>query len=286
MNENPVLVIGALGNVGAEIVKALLADGVAVRAADIKPDAVSERFGERIDAVYFNFADPETYGLTLQGIKRMFLMRPPQITDVENLMFPLIDAAKNAGVEQVVFLSLIGIEGNKRVPHYKVEQYLKQSAIPSTMLRCSFFMQNLNTTHREEIAKRDEIFVPVGAAKTSFLDVRDIGAVAAVALTQPGHAHREYDLTGGEALDYYQVANIFSEVLGRQISYKNPSGIHFFFSKLRQGTPLPFSLVMTWLYSSTKNGVAAIVTSDVERLSGRKPITFRQYVSDFQDCWK
>src|SRR5215208_2217783 len=182
-----ILISGALGNVGTEVVKILQTQGYQVRAADINPMALRQRFGEGIDATLFDYARPETFAATFQGIKRMFLMRPPQITNVKKYMFPAIDAAKQAGVEHIVFLSLIGIEQNQRVPHYAVEQYLIASKIPYTFLRCSFFMQNLSTTHRSEIRDHNEIFLPVGRGKTSFIDVRDIGAVAALALTKLGH---------------------------------------------------------------------------------------------------
>ena len=88
-------------------------------------------------------------------------------------------------------------------------------------------MQNLNTTHRAEIRDRDKIFIPVGKAHTNFLDARDIGAVAALALTQPGHEKKAYDLTGRKALDYDQVADLFTQLLGRKITYKNPSAVGF-----------------------------------------------------------
>jgi uncharacterized protein YbjT (DUF2867 family) len=125
------------------------------------------------------------------------------------------------------FLSLIGIENTTYVPHYKVETYLKAINMQTTFLRCSFFMQNLNTTHRREIKERNEIFVPVGKAKTAFIDARDIGAVAAVALLEDGHAGRNYDLTGSERLDYWEAARIMSEMLGRRITYRNPNRIAF-----------------------------------------------------------
>ncbi len=167
---SPVLVIGALGNVGTEVVKQLLARGGAVRAADMNVDKLKERFGESIEAVRFDFTDPATFEETFKGVKRMFYMRPPHITNIQRDMVPSMDAAKRAGVTQVVFLSLIGIEKAKYVPHYKVEQYLQKIGMQTTFLRCSFFMQNLNTTHRREIQERSEIFVPVGKAKTAFID--------------------------------------------------------------------------------------------------------------------
>jgi uncharacterized protein YbjT (DUF2867 family) len=196
-----------------------------------------------------------------------------------------MQAAKAAGVRHFVFLSLIGIERNTVVPHYKVEQYLTRSGMDYTFLRCSFFMQNLNTTHRAEIRDQDEIFIPVGKARTSFIDVRDIAAVAAVALTQPGHANQAYDLTGSEALDYDQVADLFTQVLGRKITYKNPSSAAFLLRQARK-YPLMFALVTTWLYSNTRGGMADVVTGEVRRITGREPIRMRQYIQDYQQSWR
>ncbi len=282
---SPILVIGALGNVGTETVKQLQASGERVRASDMNEQKVKERFGADVEAVRFDFSKPETYQKTFAGVERMFLMRPPQISDVKRYMFPAIDAAKAAGVKHVVFLSLIGIEKTTYVPHYKVEQYLKQVNLQTTFLRCSFFMQNLNTTHRTEIKDRSEVFVPVGNAKTSFIDVRDIASVAAIALTREGHAGKNYDLTGSEALDYWQATKILSEVLGKEIKYKNPNPFHFFTKTLQQGTPFMFALVMTGLYTSTRLGMAEIITHELENLTGRKPITFHQYVLDYKESW-
>ena len=282
---SPILVIGALGNVGAEVVKRLESEGRRVRAADRDERKLKERFGDSIETVYFDFSKPETYETTFKGVEKMFLMRPPQITNIRRDMFPAIDVAKYAGVKHVVFLSLIGIENAKYVPHYKVEQYLQKIGMQTTFLRCSFFMQNLNTTQRKEIRERSEIFVPVGKAKTSFIDVRDIGAVAAIALTQEGHVGKNYDLTGDEALDYWEAAQILSQVLGGEITYRNPNSLYFLIETVRRGIPIKFAIVMLGLYTSTRFGMAELVTGEVERLTGRKPITFRQYVQDYRDAW-
>jgi len=281
---NRILVLGALGNVGAEVVKALLPGQAPVRAGARAPGAIQQRFGDAVEAVAFDFGKPETFAPVFQGVERAFIMRPPQITDINRYMIPAMQAAKAAGVQHFVFLSLIGIEHNTAVPHYKVEQYLKTSGMSCTFLRCSFFMQNLNTTHRAEIRERDEIYIPVGSVKTSFIDVRDIGAVAAAALTQPGHANKAYDLTGAEALDYYQVAGLFTSLLGRKITYKNPSALAFFLRQARQ-SPLMFALVTTWLYANTRGGMAAQVTGEVRRILGRDPIRMEQYIRDYRASW-
>ena len=127
--------------------------------------------------------------------------------------------------------------------------------------------------------------MPVGNAKTSFIDVRDIGAVAALALTEGGHEGINYDLTGGKALDYWEATKVMSEVLRREIVYRNPNPLHFFIEAIRRGTPFTFALVMMGLYTSTRFGMADRVTNEVERLTGKKPITFRQYVQDYRETW-
>ena len=283
---SPILVIGALGNVGAEVVKHLLGTGNKVRASDMSEEKIKARFGSSVEAVRFDFTDPTTYEATFLGVEKIFLLRPPHITNIKRDMYPSINAAKRAGVKHVVFLSLIGIENTTYVPHYKVETYLKEINLQTTFLRCSFFMQNLSTTHRKEIKERNEIFVPVGKAKTSFIDARDIGAVAAVALTQDGHVNKNYDLTGSEALDYWQATKILSEVLGREIQYKNPNAVYFLFETMRRGTPFMFALVRTGLYTSTHFGMAEPITNEVEKLTGHKAISFKEFANDYKENWE
>lgn len=283
--ETPMLVIGALGNVGIEVVRSLLAESKPVRAADIDENRLRQTFGELVECVRFDFTDPQTYAAAFTGVQKMFLMRPPHLSNIKRDMLPAIVAAKQAGVKHVVFLSLIGVENAKFVPHYKVETHLQEHNFDITFLRCSFFMQNLNTTHRKEIKERNEIFVPVGNARTSFIDVRDIGAVAARCLIDDGHAGKKYDLTGVESLDYWQAAAILSKTLQRTIRYPNPNPLYFLFETIRRGTSLMFALVMMGLYTSTRFGMAEPVTHEVERLIGRKPITFQQYTQDFKQAW-
>jgi uncharacterized protein YbjT (DUF2867 family) len=281
-----ILVSGATGNVGSEVVRELLARGADVRATDYDIARVQARFGNAVEAAALDFLHPETAAPAMAGVDGMFLLRPPQISDVEATLFPVIDAAVAAGVKRFVFLSLIGIENLKRAPHYKVEQRLQALGLDFTFLRCSFFMQNLNTSLRADIRDRSEIYIPVGQAKTSFLDVRDIGGVAALTLTQDGHSRKAYDLTGSEALDYFEVADLLSEVLGRKVTYRNPSTAAYLFRQLREKKPLAYALVTAWLYSNTRGGMADEVTNEVDRLLRRAPVPMRQYIEDYKDFWQ
>ncbi len=285
-NSEPILVIGATGNVGREVVKSLHALGYNARAAALNEEHFAQVPEEAAETVLFDFAKPETFAPAFAGVKKLFLMRPPAISDIETYIKPVIDYAAENGVEQIAFLSLIGVEKKSYVPHYKVEQFMKESGVPYTFLRAGFFMQNLDTTHRADIVEHDDIFIPAGDAKTAFVDVRDLGAVAAHVLTTPGHEDQAYDLTGNEALTYYEVADIFTEVLGRKITYSSPSLLRFAWRMKEQGHPWGYVVVMAGLYLSTRRGSAEAIADDVQELLGRDPIAMRQYVEDYAEVWQ
>ncbi len=283
--KHPILVTGAPGNVGSEVVHQLLADGHKVRVAAFDTQLAHATFGDSVQIVYFDFLKPETFTQTFSGVERMFLVRPPALSDVPRDIAPAIWAAVGAGVQHVVFLSIQGVENNHIVPHYKIEQLLLKTGADYTFLRSGFFMQNLSTTHRDEIRDRDEIALPVGRAKTSFIDARDIAAVACRALTEAGHAGQKYTITGVEALDYDEVAVKLSTVLGRAIRYTRPSTFTFLRKQLKAGQKLGYALVVTALYTITRFGNAESVTDDVATILGRPPISFDQFARDYRQCW-
>ncbi len=276
-----ILVTGATGNVGAEVLRLLIARGADVRAGvrDVRRPLGAE-------TVMLDFERPETFAAALRGIDQLFLMRPPAISNVARDVFPLIDAAKAAGVTHIVFLSILGAEKMPVIPHRQIEAYLETSGIPYSFLRASFFMQNLSTTHAAEIRERDEIFVPAGKGTTSFIDVRDLAEIAVKLMTEPLTPNQAYPLTGSEALDYYQVAASFSEVLGRRITYRSPGLLRFLLRQLQAGTPLGFALVMGGIYTTARLGKAGLVTPDAETLLGRAPRTMRGFIEESRAAWE
>lgn len=281
---NTILVTGASGNVGREVVRELVARGAAVRAAVF--DNGDGLLDSAAEVVRFDFRDPATFPAAFASVDRLFLMRPPAISNVRRDMKPAIDYAAAQGVRHIVFLSLLGAERNGLVPHAKVEKLLIKGDAPWTMLRCGFFMQNLDTTHRADLVEHNDLFIPAGRGRTSFIDVRDIGAVAARVLTEAGHENRAYALTGSEALTYGEVARIMTEELGQPITYSDPSPLAFVRRMRRRGHPRGYVNVMAGIYLTTRLGMAGAVTGDVARLLGRPPITLRQYVRDYAGAFR
>ena len=286
-----VLVTGATGNVGREVVRLLSDLDYPVIAAVRNPIEASKSISSNIRCVFFDFTNPETFTDAFAGINKLFLVRPPAIANIHKIT-PALNAAKKVGIEEIVFLSIIGADKNRIVPHYAIERAIEQLNIPATFLRCSFFMQNLNTTHREDIRRRGRLFMPAGNGRTSFIDVRDIAAVAVNILTDEQDrakgellSNRAYDLTGAVALTYSEVAAIFTTVLSRPIHYTNPSIPTFIWQMLQQGFPLPFVLVMVGIYTTARFGLADLVTSDIQQLLNRSPISIDRYVEDYRECW-
>lgn len=276
-----VLVTGSTGNVGAEVVRHLVARGVSVKAA-VRAGGGAVPEGAR--PIEFDFETPATYGPALEGVDRVFLMRPPHMAEAK-AFGPFIDAMERAGIRQVVFLSVQGAGQNIFVPHHGVEAFLKKSALRWTFLRASFFMQNLTTTHLSEIRDRSEIFVPAGNGRTNFIDVVDIGEAAAVCLTTSGHENKAYEITGTEALTYGEVAAILSDVCDRSITYPKPSAREFKARMRECGHEDDFVRVTSSIYAIARLGMAAGTTDTFEKLVGRRPHTFREWAARNAACW-
>jgi uncharacterized protein YbjT (DUF2867 family) len=286
-----ILVTGATGNVGREVVRFLAerhADSTEVYAAvtDVEKSRGALPWPE-VKLVRFDFEDIATIRAAFAQVESVFLLRPPQISDVDKYFRPVVDALRETNIKHVAFLSLQGAENNTVTPHYKIEKLLVASGLAYTFLRPSFFMQNLTTTHRREIAERNEIYIPAGKGKTNFVDARDLGEVAALVLAEGEKHHRKaYELTGDRAYDYFEIADIISRVTGKRVVYKHPSAVAFLWRKWRkEKTPLGFALVMVALYTVSRLGKAAGYSPELKQLLGRNPTSFEQFANDFKDLW-
>jgi len=279
-----ILVTGATGNVGAALIQLLKNSGADFEAA-VTDISKTEKIPVGVPLRQLAF-DGKSDPAPFTGIDKLFLMRPPCISDVKKYMFPAIDAAVSAGVSHFVFLSLQGAERNSFVPHRKLEKYLIKTGIPYTFIRPSFFMQNLSTTHLKEIRDNDEIYVPAGKGRTAFIHVSDIAYIAFKALTENGHENKAYEITGSDSLTYNEVASMLSESLGRKITYKMPSAFSFVLRKIKEGINPEFAVVMAAIYTVCALGKAGETTQVFKQLTGKNPVSMKEFINENINLWK
>ena len=273
-----ILVTGATGNVGRYVIEELLQMGEQVVGAGTQPQKIRNIFKEKVEAVHLDFTKMDTYNEALKNVDRVFLMRPPHLGKPEDL-YPFIDAMKSHGIKLVSFLSLMGVERNTIPPHHKIEKYVEAAGVPYAHIRPGFFMQNLSGIHSVEIREKNEIFVPAGNSRTSFIDAADIGLSIATLLHEPEkYKDTAHTITGPESLDYYQIAEILSRVVGRQITYVRPGYLKYrsYYIKNRE-LDKSYVNVTVALYFMTRMGTAKEVTDDFVKLTGRNPRTFEDF---------
>lgn len=277
-----VLITGATGNVGIEVINALCKQtttlDIYAGVRDVNKDKITFPYSN-VQLLQFDFTDSKTYNTALTGCDLLFLLRPPQISEVKKYFKPLIDACVNKGVKHIIFLSVQGVEKSRIIPHYKIERLIINSNIPYTFLRPAYFMQNFTTTLHADLVNKKRIFLPAGKAKFSLIDVRDIGAVSAQILsTVTEHINKSYELTSEKKLTFEEMAKILSNKLDSKIEYISPCLINFFLSKRREGVPVMLILVMIMLHYFPRFQSEPEITDWVEKITSRPPISFDEFI--------
>ena len=277
-----ILFIGATGTVGTAVCNAVV-DKSQFRLALRDPARAPAGFA----SVPFDLARSPTYAAALEGVTRMFLLFPPNLAERKKRVAALLAAAKQAGVEHIVFLSVRNADRLTFLPHRHIEKAIEASGIEFTHLRPNDFMQNFASvpTYRDAIRDRGEIWAAGGRSSTSYVDVRDVGAAAIKVLTEPGHAGKAYTLTGPASLDLDQVASIMSRVLGRGIRYVRPSILGFVTHARRSGASWPLATVMTIIGLIARSGLPRSVDPTLPRLLGCEPHGFDEFVRDYAATW-
>ncbi|MDP1921108.1 MAG: NmrA family NAD(P)-binding protein [Myxococcales bacterium] len=269
-----VLVTGASGNVGREVVRACVAAGFDVRAAGT-------------GGVRFDFTDRATWGAALSSVDFVFLLRPPPLGDMSATLNPFVDAAFAAGVKHLVFLSVSGAETKTWVPHRKVEDHLKTTKGNWTVLRPGFFAQNLGDAYRRDVQEDSRLFVPAAQGRVAFLDVVDLGDVTARVFQEPERFRsKAIRLAGPEAVTFEQLAAQLTSVLGRRISYEPASIVGYVWHLWRKrGLSLMQIVVQTVLHVGLRSGDAEAVDDEQVELLGRPATPLRGYLERNRQAW-
>lgn len=280
-----ILITGASGNVGKEVLKQVGETGVRVRAA-FQSVAKAATAPSGVDIVTMDYTQPETVRAALKGVERVFLVGPPA-QNLVALERQAMDEIKRSGVRQVVKLSAMGGKASTFPrQHAESEAYIQASGVAHTFIRPNGFMQNFVIYNAGTINTENAFYGCQADGKVSHVDLRDVVAVAVKALTEDGHENRTYTLTGPAALTNAEVAQILSDDLGREIRYVDLPPAQFKQALLAAGVPEWSADALIDLQRLYREGGASAVTSEIEQVLQRKPTSFEQFSRDYRQAFK
>jgi uncharacterized protein YbjT (DUF2867 family) len=296
-DHNLILVTGATGNVGTELIKELTNTGVNFRAG-VHSNKSANKLGtnlSRAQLVEIDYDKPETLGRACEGVGKIFLLTPDSPSAVE-VTSNLVKEAKKAEVRHIVRQSNILVtemnaDTNYARLHREAEKIIEESSLQFTFLRPNDFMQNFVNLFAPTIKTNSAFYIPGGDAKVSFVDVRDIAAVAAEVLMENDESGtryfgKAYNITGPEALSYYQAAEILSNTAGRKINYVNITETDARRGMKDIGMNEWFIDIALELFDSYRKGYASEVSNAVESITGSKPISFSQFTRDYAGAFR
>jgi uncharacterized protein YbjT (DUF2867 family) len=267
------LITGPTGNVGAAVLKHL-------RASPELRVWKAVRNPVREDERYFDFEHLTESVRSLDGVDVLFLLRPPQLSDVARYFKPLVEALAAQKRCHVVFLSVQGAERLSFIPHAKIEKLIRDAGLPYTFIRPSYFMQNLTGTFREDIEQRHRLFIPAGDAPFLWVDADDVGRACAKVLEDPkAHLGRAYAITGTELLGFEQVAQRLSAAMRQKVAYLRPGVLRYAWAKYRAKQPLALTAVEIFLHTLPRFDEKPAITPDYRALTGLEPRTLDAFIA-------
>ena len=282
---NRVLVTGATGKLGRELVRQLGARGEQVRAATRFPSRARQLFGEAMDIVELDYEATETYDAAVQWVDRVFLMPPPFEAHAYEALVPFLDWAVASGVGRVVLLSAMGAESMPDLALRKLEVHIDDLNVGAVHIRPNLYHQNFATGYLHEQIRSDAVFrLCAGSGRVSFVDVRDVAAVATLALTSDMTG--ACTLTGPAALSGDDVAAALSEAAGRPIRYEAVSAASM--REILRNAHLTDGQVEVaiGLFESVAEGRREPVRGDPGRLLHRPPIAFDEFARENARLWR
>jgi len=277
-----ILITGATGNNGQELVRQLAAMGQRVRALVRDPVKGANLKGPNVELVAGDFDQPASLDTALKGIEKAFLLTPVAEFFVA-WQKAFIKAAQRAKVKHLVKFSGMGSGPNAGAGllrlHHETDEFLRRSGVPFTILQPNSFHQNILSS-AATIKTQNKFYLPLKNAAMATVDIRDINAVAARVFTSPGHEGKTYVITGPESLTSQQVAERLSSVLGRKVDYVDVPLAAAEDGMRKAGMPEWNVRTVGELLGYFATGAAAAVTDTIPRLLGRPAVSFEQFARD------
>ncbi len=282
-----ILVTGATGKVGREVVRQLAAAGVPARALVRDPTRASFLRLPGVEVTGGDLSRPETLPSAFAGADRVFVATPAAPDQVE-LQSNALEAGRRAGARRLVKISVAGgPDAGTQIGrwHWATEKQIEASGLGFTFLRPTLYMQQM-CAYAPSIAATGTFSAPVGAGAIAVVDTRDVAAVAVAALTEEGHDRRIYDVTGPEALSYDAMADAISDAIGRRIAFAHVPPEVTRKQMLAEGLPRWLVDDLLVLMASFRDGYGAAVTRTVADVTKRPPRTFRQFAHDYATVFR
>lgn len=283
-----ILVAGATGMTGRAVIAELGRLGVKARAMVRDPGRAAGLASDLVELVQGDLDDTASLNAALAGVERAFLVSSIGPKAIEQ-QSAFLDAAKKAGVRQLARLSATGAQPGAKAEilrqHATIDLRLMTSGLRFTILQPNSFYQNF-LGWAGSVKEQGKLQLPFGAAKISFIDVRDVAAVAAKCLTEPGHERRTYVLTGPEALGGAEVASKISVAAGKEIAYVDVPASAVVDAMRQAGVSDWDASRVGELLVVFAGGGFAQVTETVSKILGRSPTTFDQFVREHEDAFR
>jgi uncharacterized protein YbjT (DUF2867 family) len=281
MSESIVLT-GATGNTGEVIATLLKQRGVPFVALAHSAKRQAQLEGAGIRSVVGDFDDPASLERALAGADKAYLVCTPDEKLIQRET-AFIRAAQKVGVRHIVkcsaYLAGLDAETQNLRSHGVIEQALIESGLDYTIIRPHGFMQTFTLFAWDMIEKAHVIALPGGEGKLPLVDVRNVAQIAVKALTEPGHAGKAYDVTGPEALSFYDVAAILQRVLGHPVTYLPGKEAQLKMVMSVLGVPPTPTEHTLKIFRMQREGRIDRVHTTVQDL-GLQPITYDQFVRD------
>lgn len=281
-----ILVTGATGTVGRELVALLANSDVEVKAGTRRPERARSRFGQAVEVVELDYDATETWDAAVQWADRVFLVPPAFDPRGDERLVPFLDWAVQSGARHMVLLSAMGVDSRERLALRRIEQRIESTGVRWTFLRPNIYMQNFARDLLAGSIRDGGVFrLPAGEASVSFVDSRDVAAVAAAALSGEAHFGRAYTLTGPRALSHAEAAEIISGIVGREVRYQDEPESALRNRLQEAGWSDEQAATFAGLLASIREGERADVTADVAAVLGREPADFERFASDYREAW-
>ncbi len=284
-----IVVTGATGRTGASAALELAARKIPVRALVRNAEKAAKLQAAGVQLALGDVDDPQALAAAMQGASRVLVCLPngePQLRREK----AIADAAVAAGAKHIVKISSVEAHAHMKNPvhqtHWQSEEHIRSKGVAWTMVRPTFYMQNFLGSGAT-IKSESKFYFPFGdKGMAALIDSRDAGWFAGHVLATDGHANQSYDITSRDKMSFHQVAEVFSRVLGRTISYvpQDPVAYKAFLGKF---------VTSQWhldavcnIFAEIANGYSVPVTDTFKQVSGREPLSLEGFVREFLPVYR